>query len=159
VHLMTKPVDSLIVDFAQAGASMISFHPEASKHVDRSLSLIRQQGCEAGLVLNPATSLNCLEYLWDKLDFVLIMSVNPGFGGQTFIPSALDKITALKKYVREKKLSLRIGVDGGVKTDNIAQIARAGADRFIAGSAIFNSANYQETITAMQKQLATVPLS
>ncbi|VVC76638.1 Ribulose-phosphate 3-epimerase [Aquicella siphonis] len=153
VHLMTKPVDRLIIDFAKAGATNITFHPEASDHVDRSLALIRQHGCKAGLALNPATSLHCLEYVMDKLDLILIMSVNPGFGGQTFIPSALDKISRVRELVTSHDLTVRIAVDGGVKTENIGQIAQAGADMFIAGSAIFNQPDYAEVISTMRKQL------
>lgn len=156
VHLMTKPVDRLIIDFANAGASNITFHPEASEHVDRSLSLIRKHGCKAGLALNPATTLDCLEYVWDKLDMILVMSVNPGFGGQSFIPSALEKITNLKKLIKSHHLNIRIAVDGGIKTENIGQVAQAGADMFVAGSAIFNHADYAEVISDMRKQLQGV---
>lgn len=156
VHLMAKPVDRLIVDFANAGASNITFHPEASDHVDRSLALIRKHDCKAGLALNPATSLDCLEYIWDKLDLVLIMSVNPGFGGQSFIPSALEKISKLRKIIRERNLAIRIAVDGGIKTENIAEVAQAGADMFVAGSAIFNHEDYAEVISSMRKQLRGV---
>lgn len=156
VHLMTKPVDRLIIDFANAGASNITFHPEASEHVDRSLALIRKHGCKAGLALNPATTLDCLEYVWDKLDLVLVMSVNPGFGGQSFIPSALEKITNLKKLIKLHHLNIRIAVDGGIKTENIGQVAQAGADMFVAGSAIFNHADYAEVISNMRKQLQSV---
>lgn len=154
VHLMTKPVDRLIIDFANAGASHITFHPEASDHVDRSLALIRKHGCKAGLALNPATTLHCLEYVLDKLDIILVMSVNPGFGGQVFIPSVLDKITAIRELIKSNKLDIRLGVDGGVKTDNIAHIARAGADMFIAGSAIFNQPDYASVINTMRDELA-----
>jgi ribulose-phosphate 3-epimerase len=153
VHLMTRPVDRLITDFANAGATNITFHPEASEHVDRSLALIRKHGCKAGLALNPATHLHCLEYIWDKLDLVLVMSVNPGFGGQSFIPSALEKITALKKMISARQLDIRIAVDGGIKTENIAEVAKAGADMFIAGSAIFGQKDYAAVISAMRKQL------
>jgi ribulose-phosphate 3-epimerase len=156
VHLMTKPVDRLIVDFANAGASNITFHPEASDHVDRSLALIRKHGCKAGLALNPATTLECLEYVWDKLDMVLVMSVNPGFGGQSFIPSALEKISNLKKLIQSRNQQIRIAVDGGIKTENIAQVAQAGADMFVAGSAIFNHSDYAEVISTMRKQLAGI---
>jgi ribulose-phosphate 3-epimerase len=156
VHLMTQPVDRLIVDFANAGASNITFHPEASDHVDRSLALIRKHGCKAGLALNPATNLHCLEYIWDKLDLVLVMSVNPGFGGQSFIPSSLEKISALKKMIASRNLNIRIAVDGGIKTENIAEVAQAGADWFVAGSAIFNHSDYAEVITSMRKQLAGI---
>ncbi len=156
VHLMTRPVDRLIVDFANAGATYITFHPEASDHVDRSLALIRKHGCKAGLALNPATTLQCLEYVWDKLDLVLIMSVNPGFGGQAFIPSALDKIQQLRQMITAYKRDIRLAVDGGVKAENIAQIAQAGADTFIAGSAIFHHADYRAIITLMRQQLAEI---
>lgn len=156
VHLMTKPVDRLIVDFAKAGASYISFHPEASEHVDRSLDLIHQHGCKAGLALNPATTLDCLEYVIDKVDIILIMSVNPGFGGQSFIPATLEKIKKVRQLISAQHRAIHLSVDGGVKTDNIAQIAQAGADTFVAGSAIFNQPDYAAVITAMRKQLATV---
>lgn len=155
VHLMVKPVDQLIVDFANAGASNITFHPEASEHVDRSLTLIRKNGCKAGLALNPATGLECLEYVLDKIDLVLVMSVNPGFGGQSFIPSALDKISALKKLISSRDLNIRIAVDGGIKIENIGEVARAGADSFVAGSAIFNH-DYAEVIAEMRERLAEV---
>lgn len=151
VHLMAKPVDRLIVDFANAGASHITFHPEASDHVDRSLALIRKHNCKAGLALNPATPLDCLEYVFDKLDIILVMSVNPGFGGQTFIPSALEKIKALRKIIDAKKYPIRLAVDGGIKIDNIGEVTNAGADMFIVGSAIFHHANYAEIIKAMRK--------
>ncbi|HEX4045393.1 MAG TPA: ribulose-phosphate 3-epimerase [Gammaproteobacteria bacterium] len=153
VHLMTRPVDRLIVDFAKAGASHITFHPEASEHVDRSLALIRQHGCQAGLALNPATTLDCLEYVLDKLNIVLIMSVNPGFGGQKFIPSALTKITQVKRWVDINKLDIRVAVDGGIKADNIHEVAKAGADTFIAGSAIFGHDNYADIITKLREKL------
>lgn len=153
VHLMTKPVDRLIVDFANAGATHITFHPEASDHVDRSLALIRKHGCKAGLALNPATTLHCLEYVFDKLDIILVMSVNPGFGGQSFIPSVLDKIHHIREFIADTKRDIRLAVDGGVKADNIAQIAKAGADMFIAGSAIFGKANYAEIIASLRQQL------
>lgn len=153
VHLMVKPVDRLIVDFAEAGASQISFHPEASEHVDRSLSLIHAHGCKAGLVLNPATTLTCLDYVLDKIDFILIMTVNPGFGGQTFIESMLDKIQKTRALIDATKRPIRLCVDGGVKLDNIKAIANAGADTFIAGSAIFNHANYADIIQAMREKL------
>jgi len=156
VHLMVKPVDSMIVDFANAGATNITFHPEASLHVDRSLSLIRQHHCKAGLALNPATTLNCLEYVMDKIDLVLVMSVNPGFGGQSFINSSLDKISKLRQLIDASGKEIMLAVDGGVKTDNIAQIAKAGADMFIAGSAIYNQPDYAEVIRNMRKQLASV---
>ncbi|GFZ76069.1 ribulose-phosphate 3-epimerase [Pseudohongiella nitratireducens] len=155
VHLMVSPVDQMIQDFAKAGASIISFHPEASLHVDRSLQLIRDHGCQAGLVLNPATSPDCLEYVMDKLDLILVMSVNPGFGGQSFLPSALDKLRKIREMIDRSGLDIRLEVDGGVKTDNIAEIAAAGADMFVAGSAIFNSPDYKTTIDAMRQQLAS----
>jgi ribulose-phosphate 3-epimerase len=156
VHLMTNPVDQLIVDFAKAGASFISFHPEASSHVDRSLDLIRQHDCLAGLALNPATSLSCLDYVLDKIDFILMMSVNPGFGGQTFIASSLEKIKHAKQRIQESGRSIRLAVDGGVKTDNIADIAQAGADMFIAGSAIFGQSDYAKIIADMHMRLADI---
>lgn len=156
VHLMTNPVDRLITDFAEAGASYITFHPDASTHVDRSLALIRHHGCKAGLALNPATTLECLQYVLDKLDLILIMSVNPGFGGQSFIPSSLEKIRRARELIESGKYNIDIAVDGGVKTDNIAEIATAGANMFIAGSAVFNQPSYADVITAMRNQLATV---
>ncbi len=154
VHLMVEPVDDLIKEFAKAGASMISFHPEASKHVDRSIELIKSFNLKAGLALNPATPLNCLEYVLDKLDFVLIMTVNPGFGGQEFITTVLHKIQALDELRQQYDLDLMIAVDGGVTIDNIKQIAACGADMFIAGSAIFKSDNYKNTIERMRSELA-----
>ena len=153
VHLMVKPVDSLIEDFAKAGATYISFHPEASDHVDRSLQLVKKYGCKTGLVLNPATSLNLLENCWDKLDMVLLMSVNPGFGGQNFIPSVLDKISTLRQSIDDKNLNIRLEVDGGIKLDNIAEASKAGADTFVSGSAIFREKNYQEVISKMRQSL------
>ena len=147
VHLMVKPVDSLIEDFAKAGATYITFHPEASDHIDRSLQLVKDHGCKAGLVLNPATSLNLLDNCWDKLDMVLLMSVNPGFGGQDFIPSVLDKISALRKTIDKKRLNIRLEVDGGIKLDNIAEVANAGADTFVSGSGIFGEKSYQDVIS------------
>lgn len=156
-HLMVTPVDELITAFANAGANSITFHPEASKHIDRSLQLIKSFGCKAGLALNPATPLSVLDYVWDKLDIVVIMSVNPGFGGQKFIPAALKKISQLRELAKANgREDLIIEVDGGVKIDNIAEIAKVGADMFVAGSAIFGSDNYQETISAMRKQLESV---
>lgn len=155
VHLMVSPVDQMIQDFAKAGATYISFHPEASLHVDRSLQLIRDAGCRAGLVLNPGTSLDCLEYVMDKLDLVLVMSVNPGFGGQKFIPSALKKLEQARRLIDDSGFDIRLEVDGGVTAGNIADIARAGADMFVAGSAIFNSDSYEATISRMRQQLAT----
>ena len=153
VHLMVKPVDSLIEDFAKAGATYISFHPEASDHVDRSLQLVKKYGCKTGLVLNPATSLNLLENCWDKIDMVLLMSVNPGFGGQNFIPSVLDKISTLRQSIDDKNLNIRLEVDGGIKQDNIAEVSKAGADTFVSGSAIFGEKNYQEVISKMRQSL------
>lgn len=157
VHLMVEPVDSIIPLFAKAGADMITFHPEASKHVDRSLNLIRELGCQAGLVLNPATSLSVLDYVMDKVDMVLLMSVNPGFGGQKFIPSTMDKITQLRQriddWVAAGGQPIRLEVDGGIKADNIGAIRAAGADTFVAGSAIFGSDNYQTVIQQMRKEI------
>jgi ribulose-phosphate 3-epimerase len=155
VHLMVKPVDRIIPDFANAGADIISFHPEASEHIDRSLGLIRESGCKAGLAFNPATPLTYLDHVMDKVDLILIMSVNPGFGGQKFIPAALDKLREARARIQQSRRDIWLEVDGGVKTDNIAEIARAGADTFVAGSAIFNAADYAATITAMREQLAT----
>ena len=154
VHLMIKPVDRIIPEFAEAGASYITFHPEASEHIDRSLQLIRDNGCKSGLVFNPATSLDCLEYVMDKIDMILLMSVNPGFGGQSFIPSALDKLKAARKLIDDSGYDIRLEIDGGVKIDNICEIAKAGADTFVAGSAIFGSDDYKATITAMREQLS-----
>lgn len=154
VHLMVEPVDRIIPDFAKAGASYITFHPEASRHVDRSLGLIREQGCKSGLVFNPATPLTWLEYVIDKVDMVLIMSVNPGFGGQKFIPSALDKLCQARKIIEESGRDIRLEIDGGVKVDNIREIAAAGADTFVAGSAIFGSDDYVATITAMKSEIS-----
>ncbi|WP_372770315.1 ribulose-phosphate 3-epimerase [Pseudoalteromonas sp.] len=156
VHLMVKPVDTLIPMFAQAGASIITFHPEASEHVDRTLSLIKEHGCKAGLVLNPATPLTCLEYVMDKLDVILLMSVNPGFGGQKFIPNTLDKLRAVRKLIDQSGYDIRLEIDGGVNVDNIAEIADAGADMFVAGSAIFNQPDYKQVIDKMREQLAHV---
>ena len=153
VHLMVKPVDSLIEDFAKAGATYVTFHPEASDHIDRSLQLVKDHGCKAGLVLNPASSLNLLDNCWDKLDMVLLMSVNPGFGGQDFIPSVLDKISALRKTIDQKKLNIRLEVDGGIKLDNIAEVANAGADTFVSGSGIFGEKSYQDVISKMRQSL------
>jgi ribulose-phosphate 3-epimerase len=154
VHLMVEPVDRIIPDFAKAGASYITFHPEASRHVDRSLGLIREQGCKAGLVFNPATPLDWLQHVMDKVDMVLIMSVNPGFGGQQFIPAALDKLRAARRMIDESGLQIRLEIDGGVKVDNIGEIAAAGADTFVAGSAIFGSSDYASTIAAMKEEIA-----
>ncbi len=156
VHLMVSPVDRLIGDFIEAGASFISIHPEASEHIDRSLQLIRDAGCKTGLVFNPATPLTYLDHVLDKLDLILIMSVNPGFGGQSFITSALDKLRAVRALIDASALTIRLEVDGGVKTDNIAAIAAAGADTFVAGSAIFGSENYTDTIDAMRREIASV---
>jgi ribulose-phosphate 3-epimerase len=153
VHLMVKPVDRIIGDFAQAGASIITFHPEASEHIDRSLALIKEQGCQAGLVLNPATPVNVLEHVMDKLDVILLMSVNPGFGGQSFIPSTLDKLRTVRSLIQQSGRDIRLEVDGGVKIDNIAEIAAAGADTFVAGSAIFNTIDYAKTITKMRQMI------
>ena len=154
VHLMVEPVDRIIPDFAKAGASYITFHPEASRHIDRSLALIRDEGCKAGLVFNPATPLDCLEYVIDKVDMVLLMSVNPGFGGQKFIPSALDKLRQARKIIDDSGREIRLEIDGGVKVDNIGEIAAAGADTFVAGSAIFGSDDYAATIAAMKEEIA-----
>ena len=154
VHLMVKPVDRIIPDFAKAGASYITFHPEASEHIDRTVALIKEQGCMAGLVFNPATPLHYLDHVIDRLDMVLLMSVNPGFGGQSFIPSSLEKLRVVRKMIDDKNLSTRLEIDGGVKTDNIRDIASAGADTFVAGSAIFNTDNYKSTIDAMRSELA-----
>ena len=153
VHLMVEPVDRIIADFAQAGASYITFHPEASRHVDRSLALIRDEGCKSGLVFNPATPLSCLDYVIDKVDMILIMSVNPGFGGQAFIPAALDKLREARRIIDQSGLDIRLEVDGGVKVDNIGEIAAAGADTFVAGSAICGSGDYAATIAAMRAEI------
>lgn len=154
VHLMVKPVDDLIKQFADAGATYISFHPEASEHVDRSIQLILDSGCKAGLVLNPATPLSVLDYVLHKLDFVLLMSVNPGFGGQSFIPVVLQKVKDLKAKIAAAGLQTRIEIDGGVKVDNIREIAEAGVDMFVAGSAIFNQDDYPKVISQMREQLS-----
>ena len=154
VHLMVEPVDDLIEQFIKAGASMITFHPEASKHVDRSLQIIKQAGVKAGLVFNPATSLDCLEFVMDKIDMILIMSVNPGFGGQSFIPNALEKLKLARKLIDLSGKDIRLEIDGGVKINNIREIADAGADTFVAGSAIFNTDDYKATIDAMKAELA-----
>ena len=153
VHLMVEPVDRIIPDFAKAGASYITFHPEASKHLDRSLGLIHEQGCKAGLVFNPATPLDWLDYVIDKVDMVLLMSVNPGFGGQKFIPSTLDKLRQARKMIDASGRDIRLEIDGGVKVDNIGEIAAAGADTFVAGSAIFGSEDYAATIAAMKAEI------
>ncbi|MBU3560768.1 ribulose-phosphate 3-epimerase [Polynucleobacter hallstattensis] len=159
VHLMVEPVDRLIPDFAKAGANLISFHPEASPHVNRTINLIRDQGCQTGLVLNPATPLDHLDHTLELLDLVLLMSVNPGFGGQSFIPSTLNKITQVRarldRYQQETGRHIRLEVDGGIKVDNIAEVAKAGADTFVAGSAIFGKENYADVVKAMRAELAT----
>jgi ribulose-phosphate 3-epimerase len=154
VHLMISPVDQLVPDFAKAGASYISFHPEATRHVDRTIQLIRDSGCKPGLVFNPATPLNWLDYVMDKIDLVLVMSVNPGFGGQKFIPEALHKLAEARARIRDSGRDIRLEIDGGVKVENAAQIARAGADTFVSGSAIFGSSDYAGTIKAMRAQIA-----
>ena len=156
VHLMVKPVDRIIPDFASAGASYITFHPEASEHIDRTINVIKESGCKAGLVFNPATPLHHLDHVIDQLDMVLLMSVNPGFGGQSFIPQTLEKLTAVRKLIDSKGLHTRLEIDGGVKIDNIREIASAGADTFVAGSAIFNTANYKATIDKMRSELEKV---
>jgi ribulose-phosphate 3-epimerase len=156
VHLMVRPVDRIVPDFARAGANIISFHPEASEHVDRTIGLIKECGCKAGLVLNPATPLSWLDYTLDKLDLVLIMSVNPGFGGQKFIAAALTKLRSVRERIRNSGRDVWLEVDGGVKVDNIAEIARAGADTFVAGSAIFGTKDYKAAITAMRTELGKV---
>ncbi|WP_374517992.1 ribulose-phosphate 3-epimerase [Undibacterium squillarum] len=156
VHLMVKPVDRIIPDFAKAGANYISFHPEGSEHIDRSLQLIRDHGCKAGLALNPATPLHVLEHVMDKLDLILLMSVNPGFGGQSFIPHTLKKLATVRKLIDESGRDILLQVDGGVKVDNIAEIAAAGADTFVAGSAIFGKPDYAAVISAMRAELANV---
>ena len=154
VHLMVEPVDRLIPDFAEAGASMITFHPEASKHIDRSLQLIKEHGCQAGLVFNPATPLSVLEWAMEKIDMVLLMSVNPGFGGQSFIPYVKDKIVQARKLIDASGRDVRLEVDGGVKADNIGELAALGADTFVAGSAIFGAEDYQEVISKMRANIA-----
>jgi ribulose-phosphate 3-epimerase len=154
VHLMVSPVDSLIPQFAKAGATIITFHPEATQHLDRTLQLIKENGCQAGVVLNPATPLTCLEFIMDKLDVILLMSVNPGFGGQSFIPSTLDKLRKVRQLIDDSGRNIRLEVDGGVKVDNIGEIAAAGADMFVAGSAIFNQPDYKVVIDKMRHELA-----
>jgi len=154
VHLMVKPVDRIVPDFAKAGADIISFHPEASEHVDRTIALIKDQGCKAGLVFNPATPLTHLDHIIDKLDLILVMSVNPGFGGQKFIPQALKKLAAARARIDASGREIWLEVDGGVRVENIAEIARAGADTFVAGSAIFSTRDYKATIGAMRAELA-----
>jgi ribulose-phosphate 3-epimerase len=156
VHLMVKPVDRIIPDFARAGASIISFHPEASEHVDRTLQLIDEHGCKAGLVLNPASAVSWLDYTLDKLDMVLLMSVNPGFGGQVFIESTLEKLAVVRRRIDLSGRDIRLEVDGGIKVDNIGRVAEAGADTFVAGSAIFGSPDYAGTIAKMRKELVRV---
>ena len=156
VHLMVKPVDNIVPEFAKAGASMITFHVEASEHIDRTLQLIKEHGCKAGVVLNPATPLSCLDYIMDKVDMILLMSVNPGFGGQSFIPHTLDKLRAVRKLIDESGCDIRLEIDGGVKVGNIREIAEAGADMFVAGSAIFNQPDYKEVIDEMRAELAKV---
>jgi ribulose-phosphate 3-epimerase len=154
VHLMVSPVDALIADFADAGASYITFHPDATTHLDRSLAMIRDAGCKAGLVLNPAMGVESLKYVMDKLDMILLMSVNPGFGGQAFIPGTLDKLREVRQLIDASGFDIRLEVDGGVTADNIRDIAEAGADTFVAGSAIYNKPDYKEAINAMRDQLA-----
>jgi ribulose-phosphate 3-epimerase len=154
VHLMVKPVDRIIPDFASAGASYITFHPEASEHIDRTISLIKESGCKAGLVFNPATPLNHLDHVIDQLDMVLLMSVNPGFGGQSFIPETLEKLRIVRDLIDSRNLRTRLEIDGGVKIENIKEIASAGADTFVAGSAIFNTDDYKKTIDKMRSELA-----
>lgn len=156
VHLMVKPIDRIIPDFAKAGATYITFHPEATEHIDRSLQLVRDCGCKSGLVFNPATPLSYLDYVMDKVDVILLMSVNPGFGGQSFIPSTLDKLREVRKRIDDSGFDIRLEVDGGVKVNNIAEIAKAGADMFVAGSAIFDQPDYKKVIDEMRQQLATV---
>jgi ribulose-phosphate 3-epimerase len=153
VHLMVKPVDRIAPDFAKAGASLISFHPEASEHIDRTIGVIKDAGCQAGLVFNPATPLSYLDYVLDKLDLVLIMSVNPGFGGQKFIPMALEKLREVRRRIDDSGRAIRLEIDGGVTADNIGQIAAAGADTFVAGSAIFNAPDYRAVIEAMRRAI------
>ena len=156
VHLMVKPVDRIVPDFAKAGATNISFHPEATEHIDRTIQLIKASGCTAGLVFNPATPLSYLDYTLDKLDLILLMSVNPGFGGQSFIPSALDKLREVRARIDASGRNIRLEIDGGVKRDNIADIARAGADTFVAGSAIFSEKDYRDVISAMHASVAAI---
>lgn len=156
VHLMVEPVDSIVPQFAEAGASIITFHPEASKHIDRTLQLIKQHGCQAGLVFNPATPLTYLDYVLDKVDVILLMSVNPGFGGQSFIPATLDKLAQARQIIDRSGLPIRLEIDGGVKVENIREIAEAGADMFVAGSAIFNAPDYHSVISRMRDELAKV---
>ena len=156
VHLMVKPVDRIIGDFIEAGASYITFHPEASEHIDRSLELIKSGGCQCGLVFNPTTSLDYLQYVIDKVDMILIMSINPGFGGQSFIPMTYEKLKQARKMIQASGRDIRLEIDGGVKIDNIADIAASGADTFVAGSAIFGSTDYAQTIASMKKAIADI---
>ncbi|KMV30571.1 ribulose-phosphate 3-epimerase [Photobacterium swingsii] len=156
VHLMVKPVDRIIPDFAKAGATMITFHAEATEHLDRTLQLIKEHGCQAGVVFNPATPLHHLDYVMDKIDMILLMSVNPGFGGQSFIPATLDKLREVRKRIDESGYDIRLEIDGGVKVDNIREIAEAGADMFVAGSAIFSQPDYKAVIDEMRAELAKV---
>lgn len=156
VHLMVKPVDRIVPDFARAGATYITFHPEASEHIDRTIGLIRENGCKPGLVFNPATPLDVLDYTLDKIDMVLLMSVNPGFGGQSFIPAVIGKIRAARQLIDASGRDIRLEVDGGIKADNIAEVARAGADTFVAGSAIFGSKDYVATIASMRAAIAAL---
>ena len=158
VHLMVKPVDRIVPDFAKAGANIISFHPEASEHIDRTIQVIKDHGCKAGLVFNPGTSLHYLDHVIEKLDLILIMSVNPGFGGQSFIPEALNKLRAARQRISATGRDIWLEIDGGVKTDNICSIAEAGADTFVAGSAIFGKGDYRTTINAMRAELAKAKL-
>jgi len=159
VHLMVKPVDRIIPDFAKAGASIITFHPEASEHIDRTLALIRESGCKAGLVFNPATPLDYMDHVMDKLDMVLLMSVNPGFGGQSFIPSALPKLREARRRIEASGRDIRLEIDGGVKVENIAEIARAGADTFVAGSAIFGQKDRKAVVRRMREELARATMA
>ncbi|OAN17066.1 ribulose-phosphate 3-epimerase [Photobacterium jeanii] len=156
VHLMVKPVDRIIPDFAKAGATMITFHAEATEHLDRTLQLIKEHGCQAGVVFNPATPLHHLDYVMDKIDMILLMSVNPGFGGQSFIPATMDKLREVRKRIDESGYDIRLEIDGGVKVDNIREIAEAGADMFVAGSAIFSNPDYKAVIDEMRAELAKV---
>ncbi|WP_194090361.1 ribulose-phosphate 3-epimerase [Vibrio hibernica] len=156
VHLMVKPVDAIVPEFAKAGATMITFHVEATEHLDRTLQLIKENGCQAGVVFNPATPLHHLDYIMDKIDMILLMSVNPGFGGQSFIPATLDKLREVRKRIDESGYDIRLEIDGGVKVDNIREIAEAGADMFVAGSAIFSQPDYKEVVDQMRAELAKV---
>lgn len=156
IHLMVKPVDAIVPEFAKAGATMITFHVEATEHLDRTLQLIKENGCQAGVVFNPATPLHHLDYIMDKIDMILLMSVNPGFGGQSFIPATLDKLREVRKRIDESGYDIRLEIDGGVKVDNIREIAEAGADMFVAGSAIFNQPDYKEVVDQMRAELAKV---